>query len=51
MDMLNSLNILAGKISPQNHDETTGAATQANGAGDRSPSGGSVARYCHKETY
>jgi hypothetical protein len=36
MEMLNSLNILAGKISPQNHDgETT---TSANSSADHSPS-------------
>jgi hypothetical protein len=36
MEMLNSLNILAGKISPQNHEgETT---TSANNSADHSPS-------------
>ena len=35
MEMLTSLNILAGKISPQNHDDPTGSSAAS---GDHSPS-------------
>ncbi|XP_057367768.1 CUGBP Elav-like family member 1 isoform X3 [Daphnia carinata] len=39
MEMLNSLNILAGKISPQNHEETTTtSSTTSASSADHSPS-------------